>query len=644
MLAAGLEQLAVGLLVHELGIEELPQVHELQEIRGLVAEFLVGPVRLLAQRLGTVARILDRERRGEDHHLGEAVELARREQQAPDARIDGQAREAAAQGREDAPGVDRAQLEELPVAVVDLARRGRIEEGVLGDRSQLERGHAQDHRGERGAQDLGRGVLGALEERRLVVQPDRHAARNSPAASRALARRRLRDRLDAQLVDLLARRVALQAREPRVDHVVDAGDGERGLRDVGREHDPAARAALEDAVLLLGGQARIQRQDLDRAPARLAQRLSGLADLALARQEHEHVAVAALAGDLLDGLRDRLVHVHGLVVLVLRLEELGPVADLYRVGATRHLDHGRAVEESREALRVDGGGGDDHFQLGAHGDEALRVSQQEVHVQAALVGLIDDERVVGAQLPVRMRFREQHPVGHDLHHRVGPRGVLEADLVPDQALRGAGKLVREAMGEAARGDAPRLRAADESRRAAPHGEADLRDLRGLARARLAAHDGHRMVAHELHDAVAVLRDRQLGGKLGARQAGEARGMARARALQQVRQQRALALRAAPLARARVDGGAERGEPRVVGGERGVEEFSGKRGHEAGGNVPAGPILRALRRALRARSGGRPSSRASRGWACPPRRTTHTRNRGRSSRRPTRCPRGRSGTP
>src|SRR5205814_5930349 len=110
----------------------------------------------------------------------------------------------------------------------------------------------------------------------------------------------------------------------------------------------------------------------------------------------------------------------------------------------------------------------------------------------------------------------QDAVGHHLDDGIGARLVLEADLVADESLRHAGKLDREPVGEAPRGDAARLRAADESAGAAPEREADLRDLRGLARAGLAADDRDRMRGDEPRDLVAVLRDRELRGKADVR--------------------------------------------------------------------------------------------------------------------------------
>src|SRR4029079_16431707 len=105
--------------------------------------------------------------------------------------------------------VDRTQLAEQLVTVGDRAARRRLEEGELRAGYEAERLHAQDHTGERRAQDLRIGVARSLGEVALAVQPDADAVRHPPAASRTLVRGRLADRLDQQLLDLAAVAVAL---------------------------------------------------------------------------------------------------------------------------------------------------------------------------------------------------------------------------------------------------------------------------------------------------------------------------------------------------------------------------------------------------------------------------------------------------
>src|SRR5258706_13582570 len=108
MLAAHLEKLSVRLLVREFLLEELPQILELHEVGGVVAELLVRAVGSLALVLRAVAWILDRKRGGEDDHLGEAIELPRGEQHTCDARVDRQARELLAELAEAAFGLEGA--------------------------------------------------------------------------------------------------------------------------------------------------------------------------------------------------------------------------------------------------------------------------------------------------------------------------------------------------------------------------------------------------------------------------------------------------------------------------------------------------------------------------------------------------------
>ena len=84
--------------------------------------------------------------------------------------------------------------------------------------------------------------------------------------------------------------VATDAGGAGIDHVADARYGQRSLGDVGGQHDLAPRARLEDFLLLDRRQARIQRQHLGELQIGLAQHLGGVANLAFAGQEHQHVA------------------------------------------------------------------------------------------------------------------------------------------------------------------------------------------------------------------------------------------------------------------------------------------------------------------------------------------------------------------
>ncbi len=100
-------------------VQEGPEVQEAEEIRIRMAEGgmdLIGRLLLFERSL---ARILHRQRGGDDGQLAQAMVLGAGEQHAADARIDRQARELLADRGELALAVDRRQLLQCPIAIRD---------------------------------------------------------------------------------------------------------------------------------------------------------------------------------------------------------------------------------------------------------------------------------------------------------------------------------------------------------------------------------------------------------------------------------------------------------------------------------------------------------------------------------------------
>ncbi len=84
--------------------------------------------------------------------------------------------------------------------------------------------------------------------------------------------------------------------------------------------------------------------------------------------------------------------------LVLRVGHQRPVADLHRIGPAGDLDDRRRGARGRrevpgEPLGVDRRRGDDDLQVRPRGQQAAQVAEDEVDVEAALVRLVDDQRV-----------------------------------------------------------------------------------------------------------------------------------------------------------------------------------------------------------------------------------------------------------
>ena len=182
---------------------------------------------------------------------------------------------------------------------------------------------------------------------------------------------------------------------------------------------------LEDALLFGGGEAGVERDDLD-LPQLLGEVFLCFADLPLARQKAEDVARrlpeqgAGRPFDSLRNIEDWRVRIVGVA------ERLIP--DLDGVRAARHLDDGCGPpggvgEVSGELLGVDRGRGDDHVKVVAPFDESAQVAEQEVDVERPLVGFVDDDRVVPTEIRVALEFGEE-----DAFAAVEARAIRERAL------------------------------------------------------------------------------------------------------------------------------------------------------------------------------------------------------------------------
>ncbi len=432
-----------------LGLEVVPEGEHRQEVRVGVGEASVHLVRLGLVVGRPLADVLDRQGGGQDHDLPHAGLVAGLQDHAAEAGIDGQPGQATPHLGQRAVGAHGPQLDQQGDGVADGVGVGRVDERERLDVAEPQRGHLQDDRRQVGAQDLGLGELGPAGEVVLVVEPDADAGRHTAAPTGPLVRRRLADRLDGQPLDLGAAVVARDAGGARVDDVAHAGHGDRRLGHVGGEDDAPPAVGAEGALLLGRRQPGVERQDLGVGELLVGEGGGGVADLALAAEEHEDVA-RALTPQLVDRGPD--------AVDLVALE--GPVAHLDGVGAAGHLDDG-GVEVGGEALGVDGGRGDDQLEVGPPGEEAGEVAEEEVDVQAALVGLVDDDRVVAAQHPVALQLGEQDAVGHELHLGVLADLVGEAHGVADPVAQLGAQLLGDAGRHGAGGQAPGLRVPDE---------------------------------------------------------------------------------------------------------------------------------------------------------------------------------------
>ncbi len=178
------------------------------------------------------------------------------------------------------------------------------------------------------------------------------------------------------------------------------------------------------------------------------------------------------------------------------------------IGAGRAVGPGEVL---RELLGVDRRRGDDDLQVGSARQQLLEVAEDEVDVEGALVGLVDDDRVVLAQVPVPLHLVEQDAVGHHLHEGVVARLVGEAHLVADGRAELDLELLGDPLGDRPRRDAPRLGVPDQALGAPADLEADLGQLGGLPRAGLAGNDDDLVLADGRGDVVLALDHGQVLG-------------------------------------------------------------------------------------------------------------------------------------
>ena len=502
-------------------MQPLPQLQRADKLAFLVIELglhLIG-LGLLFQR--TVAHVLHAQRGSDHQRLVQRTTGIRFQQNAADAGVQRQTRQRPTHISQLIRPVHRSQFVEQLVAIGNRLGTRRFQERKALHFAQMQRLHAQNHSRQRGTQDLGIGKARPAVEILLVIQADADAVGDAAAAACTLVSRRLADRLHQQLLHLVAVAVAFYTRRTGIDHVADARHRERGFCHVGGQHDAAATVAVEHPVLFGLAQAGKQRQHLGVAQHRavaqvLAQMVGRLADFALARQENQNVAA-------LRRQTPELIHRignGGVQVRVLALLER-TVTHLHRIQPPRHHQHRRRPlargKMPGKTVGINGGRCDDDLQVGAPRQDLLEVAKQEVDVQAAFVCLVDDQRVIRMEQRIALRFGQQDAVRHQLDGRALVQAILEAHLVAHDFAQRRLEFFGNAPGHAAGSDPARLGMADQAwlvASARVHGataqrQRNLGQLRGLARAGLAADDDHLVPAHRRHDLIAPGRYRQV---------------------------------------------------------------------------------------------------------------------------------------
>ena len=164
---------------------------------------------------------------------------------------------------------------------------------------------------------------------------------------------------------------------------------------------------------------------------------------------------------------------------------------------------------TRETLRIDGGRGNDDFQIRAFGQQLTQITENEIDVQAALMRFIDDQRVVLHQHAILLDFGQQNTVRHQFDQRVVTDLIGKADFIADRVAKRGVQLIGNTVRHRTRRQTSRLGVADHAFYPAAKLHADFWDLGGFTGTGFPGNDHHLMVANGVKDIVFFLTDRQI---------------------------------------------------------------------------------------------------------------------------------------
>ena len=237
---------------------------------------------------------------------------------------------------------------------------------------------------------------------------------------------------------------------------------------------------LEDPALIRPLEAAKHGQD-DRIGNLFAKKGATGADIPFCWQKDQGVARPVVLVEIEHSL-------HAVIDIVIRFCGQGVVVDgritdLNRVGPAGNGEDRGMVKMPGKDRGIDGGAGDNQFEIGPFRQQVLEKSKEKIDIQAPLMGLVNDNHPVFAEQRIVSGLRQQHPVGHEFDPGISAGLVVKADLVANQSAISAVffQLLADPFRHRDGGHPTRLGATDEFFPCRIQLQAELRELGGLSR-------------------------------------------------------------------------------------------------------------------------------------------------------------------
>ena len=411
-------EFVVGTVSSARGLQPIPQTQIAAELALVILELGVRLIGLGLRLQGTVAHVLNTQRRRDDQHLVQTLAFTRRQNHPAHTRVERQLGQRLPNGREAVVVQHRAEFIQQLKTIRDGLGAWRFQEWEIDHIAQVQRHHAQNHTGQGAAQYFGFCETGASVEIFLVIKANANAVGHTAASPCTLVGGGLADRLHQKLLHLASEAVALDPGQAIVHHIANTRHREGCFGHVGGQHDARRTACFKHLLLFSLRQPRKQGQHFHLTGVGVvrqvtAQVLGGISNFTLARQKHQDVTPWRAGPKFVHRVRD------GMAQVVVAAFLPRAVAHFHGIGASRHHQHRRwamaAGEMLGKAVGINGGRSDDDLQVGATRQDLLEVAEQKIDVQTALVRLINDDGVIGLQKRVGLGLGQQNPIGHELY-------------------------------------------------------------------------------------------------------------------------------------------------------------------------------------------------------------------------------------